>query len=205
MRPRRPAALSCLGGILGSALLLTAGVFPARANIAPADSPEAWQEARHLDQLPPVVPHGKARLDHSGRKQRGRASWYGPGFTHKVMADGYRMNPRANVAASKTLPLGTTAKVVNLRNGKSATVKIEDRGPFIDGRVVDVSPKAAQELGMKKVGVAPVEVEPITVPLPDGKVRLGAGAAGLPLRQVEQATRTTRALAGKNGTETASR
>lgn len=197
-------ALLRFGVILASGLILTHSL-PARASIPPADPVKAQEEAMRLDQLPPVAPHGKAQIDRSGRKQKGKASWYGPGFAHKLMANGDRMNPHANVAASKTLPLGTTAKVVNLKNGKSATVKIEDRGPFVDGRVVDVSPKVANELGLKKVGVAPVVVKPIAVPLPDGKVKLGAGAAGLPPKQVEQATRTTKKLANSTPTETAER
>lgn len=204
MRPPSSAVLVRLGMILGSTMLL-AHPAPAHATIPSADSLKARQEAMRLDRLPPIRPHGQALIDHSGRKQRGKASWYGPGFAHKLMANGDPMNPNANIAASKTLPLGTTAKVVNLRNGRAATVKIEDRGPFVDGRVVDVSPKVARQLGIKKVGVAPVVVKPIAVPLPDGQVKLGAGAAGLPLAQIEQATRTTRALAATRTTETASR
>ena len=77
------------------------------------------------------------------------------------MADGNHMNQQANIAASKTLPLGTTAKVINLQNGKSATVRVEDRGPFVAGRVMDVTFKVAQELDIRKHGVVPVEVKPI--------------------------------------------
>jgi rare lipoprotein A len=80
------------------------------------------------------------------------------------MTDGNHMNPQANVAASKTLPLGTTATVINLQNGRSSTVTVEDRGPFAPGPVIDVTPKVAQELEMKKRGVALVEVKPIVVP-----------------------------------------
>ena len=116
-----------------------------------------------------------------------------------VMANGERMNPRANVAASKTLPLGTTAEVTNLRNGNSATVQIEDRGPFVDGRVVDVSPKVANEIGLKKHGVAPVVVKPIAVPQPNGEVKLGAGAADATPQQIRQATQTTKATGGPAG------
>ena len=79
------------------------------------------------------------------------------------MADGNHMNQQANIAASKTLPLGTTAKVINLQNGKSATVRVEDRGPFVAGRVMDVTFKVAQELDIRKHGVVPVEVKPIAV------------------------------------------
>jgi rare lipoprotein A len=81
-------------------------------------------------------------------------------------------------------------------------VKVEDRGPFIDGRVVDVTPKVATELGMTKRGVVPVVVKPITVPQPDGDVKLGAGAAGMAPAKIKEAAQTTQALAG-GGTETA--
>lgn len=91
------------------------------------------------------------------------------------MADGTRMNPNANIAASKTLPLGTTARITNLESGKSEVVEIRDRGPYVGGRIVDVSPKVAEKLEMKKDGVAPVVVKPITVPQPDGSVKTGAG------------------------------
>ena len=90
------------------------------------------------------------------------------------MADGTPMNPESNHAASKTLPLGTKAKVTNLKNGKSAVVEIRDRGPYVEGRSIDVTPKTARELGMVKDGVAPVEVTPIEVPQADGSVKPGA-------------------------------
>jgi len=135
----------------------------------------AEQEAVRLDQLP-AVPAPRA-ADHSGRKVLGNASFYARHFAGKKMADGRRFNPAADVAASKTLPIGTTAKVVNLDNGKSATVTVEDRGPYVRGRMLDVSPKVAETLSMKQSGVAHVVVKPIAVPQPDGKIKLGAGAA----------------------------
>jgi rare lipoprotein A len=109
------------------------------------------------------------------------------------------LDPADNVAASKALPLGTTAKVVNTENGKEATVKVEDRGPFVDGRVVDVSPKVADDLDIKKQGAAPVVVKPVTVPQPDGGVKLGAGAADATPTEVRQATQTTKRLTGADG------
>jgi len=87
------------------------------------------------------------------------------------MANGERLDAHKDVAASKTLPLGTTAKVINRETGKSATVKITDRGPHVDGRVIDVSPAVANQLDMKKKGVVRVEVKPITVPQSDGTVK----------------------------------
>jgi len=116
-------------------------------------------------------------LDHSGERQRGKASWYGKGFAGKAMADGTPMDPASNNAASRTLPLGTTAKVTNLDNGKSAVVEIRDRGPYVPGRIVDVSPHTARQLGLLDKGVAPVVVAPIEVPQPDGSVKSGAAAS----------------------------
>jgi rare lipoprotein A len=163
---------------------------PAFAAIPHIDSPLARHEAENLDRLPPVTPWGRAPIDHSGRKQAGDASYYSAKFAHRKMADGHELNPQANVAASKTLPLGTTAKVINLQNGKSATVRVEDRGPFVAGRVMDVTAKVAQELGIMEHGIAPAEVKPIAVPQPNGEVKLGAGAADLTPQQIRVATRT---------------
>src|SRR3984893_7480893 len=117
-------------------------------------------------------------LDRSGTKRRGKASFYARQFSGKKMADGTIMHPQSDNAASKTLPLGTTAKVTNLETGQSAVVTIRDRGPYIQGRIVDLSPSTAKEIGIDhKNGVAKVEVAPIVVPLPDGRVKLGAAAA----------------------------
>ena len=87
------------------------------------------------------------------------------------------MQPQSNNAASKTLPLGTTAKVTNLETGRSALVTIRDRGPYVQGRIVDLSPSTAKEIGLDhKKGVTKVEVAPIVVPLADGSVKLVANA-----------------------------
>ncbi|AEG93984.1 septal ring lytic transglycosylase RlpA family protein [Ramlibacter tataouinensis] len=120
---------------------------------------------------------GSARLDHSGRKQVGQASFYADKFTGRPMADGTPMDPRDDNAASKTLPLGTTARVTNLETGRSAVVTIQDRGPFVPGRIVDLSPATAERIGLSREdGLAPVEVAPIEVPQPGGGVRRGVGA-----------------------------
>ncbi|MBN8874538.1 MAG: septal ring lytic transglycosylase RlpA family protein [Rhodospirillales bacterium] len=174
------------------------GATGAAAAVPPPDSAAARQEAQRLDKLPPVTPHGKAPVDHSGRAQKGRASFYSKHFTNRKMANGRRLDPNAPVAASKNLPLGTTAKVVNTQNGKEATVRVEDRGPFVDGRVVDVTPRVARELEIGKQGVAPVVVKPIAVPQPDGGVKLGAGAAEASPQEVRRATEVTRQLVGSN-------
>jgi rare lipoprotein A len=124
-----------------------------------------------------AAPAHHHKIDHSGRKQVGKASFYARKFAHRKMADGTRMNPRADIAASKTLPLGTVAKVTNLHTGQSTVVTIHDRGPHVQGRIVDLSPAAAEKIGLTaEEGIAPVEVAPIAVPLPDGSVKPGEGA-----------------------------
>lgn len=88
--------------------------------------------------------------------ERGMASYYG--YRSKT-ANGEMMNPNAMTAAHKTLPFGTRVRVTNTRTGNSVVVRINDRGPFIRGRIIDVSTGAARALGMIGSGVAPVTVE----------------------------------------------
>jgi rare lipoprotein A len=96
------------------------------------------------------------------RPHRGEASYYHPErFTGRPMANGDRFDPESNAAAHRTLPLGTIVEVTNLRTGATTTVVIEDRGPYARGRVLDVSPRSADELGMRHDGVAMVEVRPV--------------------------------------------
>ena len=117
------------------------------------------------------------RPDLSGCRRTGIASFYADKFTGREMADGTRMDPNANNAASKTLPLGTTAMVTNLDTGQSAAVTIQDRGPYVKGRIIDLSPATAREIGLdRQDGIATVVVAPIEVPLPDGSVKQGAAA-----------------------------
>jgi rare lipoprotein A (peptidoglycan hydrolase) len=120
---------------------------------------------------------GPAKPDFSARKRVGKASYYARQFFGRPMANGSRMNPHGINAASRTLPLGTVAKVTNVATGKSAIVRIEDRGPYIKGRIVDLSPSTARKIGITPhIGVAQVVVAPILVPLPDGRVKLGPAA-----------------------------
>lgn len=94
-------------------------------------------------------------------EQTGKASWYGPGFHGRKTASGARFNQYALTAAHRTLPLGTEVKVTNLETGRTIMVRINDRGPYVDGRIIDLSKRAAVELGMEDAGVAPVKVEAI--------------------------------------------
>lgn len=141
------------------------------AGLAVAFSPLAAAKSPHRDA--PQRVSGPAQPDLSARKRRGNASYYARQFFGKTMANGAPMDPHANNAASRTLPLGTVAKVTNVATGKSAVIKIEDRGPYIKGRIVDLSPSTAHQIGItRRIGVAKVVVAPIAVPLPDGRVKL---------------------------------
>jgi rare lipoprotein A len=84
--------------------------------------------------------------------QTGAASWYGPGFHGKKTANGERFNTNALTAAHKTLPFGTHVRVKNERTGKSVVVRINDRGPYAHGRVIDLSKAAAAAVGISGVG-----------------------------------------------------
>jgi rare lipoprotein A len=131
-----------------------------------------------------LSPEANPRLDRSGHKRIGNASYYAKMFAGRKMADGTRMQPTDNNAASRTLPLGTTAKVTNLATGKTAVVTIRDRGPYIAGRIVDLSPATAREIGLdRRTGVTKVEVAPIAVPMPGGKIKLGDGILAANNRQ----------------------
>jgi len=89
----------------------------------------------------------------------GPASWYGSKFHGRTTANGERYNMNAMTAAHKTLPFGTKVRVTNQRTGKAVTVRINDRGPFVGNRVIDLSRGAAQAVGMISQGVASVKIE----------------------------------------------
>ncbi len=90
--------------------------------------------------------------------ERGIASWYGPGFHGRFTASGERYDMDAMTAAHQSLPFGTVVEVRNLDNGKTARVRINDRGPFMKGRILDLSRAAAKALGIFGPGTAPVEL-----------------------------------------------
>ncbi|MGM0587672.1 MAG: septal ring lytic transglycosylase RlpA family protein [Bacteroidota bacterium] len=88
----------------------------------------------------------------------GQASWYGPNFHGKKTASGERFNMYRYTAAHRTLPLGTKIRVVNVDNGKSVVVRINDRGPYAKGRILDLSKRAARKLDMLDTGTAHVQL-----------------------------------------------
>ena len=96
--------------------------------------------------------------------QYGKASWYGSKFHGRKTASGERFNKHSYTGAHKKLPFGTIIRVTNLRNGKEVYIKLNDRGPFINGRILDVSRAAAKAIGLINRGVIQVKVEVISLP-----------------------------------------
>ena len=90
--------------------------------------------------------------------ETGKASYYADKFNGRRTANGEIFRQRKKTAASKTLPFGTKVKVKNLSNGKTVKVRINDRGPFVAGRIIDLSKKAAKKIGMIRAGVQMVEI-----------------------------------------------
>ncbi len=90
---------------------------------------------------------------------KGMASWYGKEFQGRLTASGEEYNIRYYTAAHKSLPFGTIVRVTNINNGKSVRVKINDRGPFVKGRVIDLTPKAFESIASTNKGVIPVKIE----------------------------------------------
>lgn len=115
------------------------------AAAAPWDGPEASANG--------PTPPASADLK---ELERGQASWYGPRFHGRRTASGDRYDQFALTAAHKTLPFGTLVRVRSLVTGRQVDVRINDRGPFVRGRVIDVSRAAAEALGMMTLGVKPV-------------------------------------------------
>lgn len=127
---------------------------PATAEIVPA--------AASASSAAPFAEAGTGHPDLAATRvvdQVGLASWYGDQEQGRLTASGQRFDPHKLTAAHRTLPLDTKVKVTNLENGKSVEVKVNDRGPYIPGRVLDLSTEAAKLLGMEKQGLALVRIE----------------------------------------------
>ncbi|MBD2355715.1 septal ring lytic transglycosylase RlpA family protein [Tolypothrix sp. FACHB-123] len=107
-----------------------------------------------IAKLPQQIAIGPVRIT-----LRGIASWYGYDGSGSRTASGKRFNPEGMTAAHRSLPFGTRVRVTNTRNGRSVVVSITDRGPYIRGRIIDVSAGAARVLGMMGSGIAPVKIE----------------------------------------------
>jgi rare lipoprotein A len=107
-----------------------------------------------------ILPKGRADLD-VGMKERGTASWYGEDFHGWMTASGEIYNMEALTGAHRTLPLGTVVRVTNVKNGKQVRVRINDRGPYVHGRILDLSYAAARKIGMVEHGITAISLEVI--------------------------------------------
>ncbi|MGA9528385.1 MAG: septal ring lytic transglycosylase RlpA family protein [Terriglobales bacterium] len=140
----------------GLALVLSIASLGAGA----ASGPSSLEAAKVIQ--PPVVSGGSI----TAKKQKkslpyevGTASWYGDYFQGKQTASGEPYDMHDFTAAHPTLPLGTFVKITNLRNGRAVVVRINDRGPVVDGRIIDLSYNAARALGFKERGLQKVRVD----------------------------------------------
>lgn len=125
-------------------------------------SPEMDRKSHSHPTMKPYVIRGikyYPSIAHVGDKFRGNASWYGPKFHGKKTSNGETYNMHDMTAAHKTLPMNTIVKVTNLTNGLTTVVRINDRGPFIATRIIDLSNTAAHKIKMVEVGTAPVKIE----------------------------------------------
>jgi rare lipoprotein A len=118
-----------------------------------------------------------------GQVMYGISSWYGPNFHGKQTSNGEVYNMHARTAAHKTWPMDTMVKVNNLVNGKSTIVRINDRGPFVQGRIIDCSYTAGKEIGLDKMGIAKVSIEVVGFA---GKVQSDAAIARQKRDQTQQ-------------------
>jgi rare lipoprotein A len=205
--PRSTLAMGASLAIAAAMLLAACASEPRRAIPQPAPLPTPSTPAPPVDagSIPDAIPKAEPRSakgnppfytvlgkryfvmkSSQGYLERGVASWYGPGFHAQSTSNGERYDMYAMSAAHKTLPLPSFVQVTNLQNGRSVTVRVNDRGPFKDGRIVDLSYTAAAKLGMLKSGTAFVEVRAVsasngaaeaTVPTSALFVQAGAFAA----------------------------
>ena len=142
---RRGGALTAAGVLLVASLAVSACVI-ARTPVPAADPAVAARPAR-------------ARFPGAGRREVGLASWYGEPHQGQPTASGEVFDMTRLTAAHRTLPIGTRLRVMNLENGRIVRVRVNDRGPYVAGRVLDLSREAARALGMVERGVVPVKFD----------------------------------------------
>lgn len=160
---------------------------PGQRDHAPAGRPDLDRIAEPVPRAEPLSRYGnrpvysvlgrqyRVLTDVRGYRERGLASWYGAKFHGRATSSMEPYDMCAFTAAHKTLPLPSYARVTHLGNGRSVVVRVNDRGPFHDGRIIDLSYVAALKLGVYETGTAMVEVEAIA---PEGPVLLPPPAAG---------------------------
>lgn len=184
-------------GVMFAAALSACGTLPNMTRIEPSDS--APRQPVDLSRVPDAVPRAEpfskygnpasyevgyqryyVLKDNANYIERGVASWYGTKFHGKRTSSGEPYNMYAMTAAHKTLPLPTYARITNLRNGRTVVVKINDRGPFKDNRLIDLSYAAAVKLGITAEGTGLVEVRALDPGNPEEKRAPGPVTAAPP-------------------------
>lgn len=154
---------------------LTGCGHPKQAQVVPPAPPPETAVSADSGAAPP--PASDSSVGHSSAlkipihatplaTETGLASWYGPPYHNRRGSNGEIYNMNAMTAAHRTLPLGSIVRVTNVKTGDSALVRITDRGPFVRGRVIDLSLAAARKLDVWKPGVAEVKVEVMQAPVP---------------------------------------
>jgi rare lipoprotein A (peptidoglycan hydrolase) len=157
----RPNAVAlCFYGIVAIETLILGGAISQQSQWALTQhvfnlSILKLQPAQVVPLPPPIATPPAAQLE----GENGIASWYGKAWQGRRTASGKKFDARKLTAAHRTLPLNTRVRVTNLLNGQSVEVTINDRGPYVEGRMIDLSAEAARRLGMQKDGLAPVHVE----------------------------------------------
>jgi rare lipoprotein A len=158
---RRAASLCVLAFLTADALLIGAASLDPRMPlngpiaIAPLTPPPSLAVSEDASPPAPAM-----------EDQVGVASWYGEHWQGRVTASGKPFDDKKLTAAHRTLPLNTQVRVTNLKTGRSVKVTITDRGPYVHGRVIDLSKAAAKKLGMVKKGLVPVEITKLAPPAP---------------------------------------
>jgi rare lipoprotein A len=136
--------------------------LPAKPSKPRRNESDETSDASDPDLAEPSIPVGAAPI----ATETGKASWYGPPYHNRRGSNGEVYNMHAMTAAHRTLPLGSVVRVTNLKTAHSALVRITDRGPFIPGRVLDLSLAAARKLDVYQPGTAEVKVEVMETPAP---------------------------------------
>ena len=162
--------ISRIAAAISPALLLIAGcghhAKVAYAPPPPVAYPETQPAARYPQQYPSQRAQEEAPLGRPILSEVGIASWYGPPYNNRLGANGKIYNQNAITAANRTLPMGSLIRVTNLRTGQSAMMHITDRGPFVPGRILDLSVGAAKAVGVYLPGIARVRMDVYQTPSP---------------------------------------
>ncbi len=170
IKNKKSLYLHC-GFLAVCSLLIIHGCSTGKPTPAPAGYPKPYKV---LGKWYQPIPHSQ------GFSQRGKASWYGRKFHGRKTANGEAYNMYAMTAAHKTLPLGTYVRVKNLQNNREIDVRINDRGPFVRGRIIDLSYTSAKKLGLVGPGTAPVKITALGTPI-QSKTKKGSIRSYVPL------------------------